>query len=62
LSGVITWLQGIVQLLNTTYSDIVTCNCHLLAPSRNCMSHHPALTATAAKIIHKTMQLCLTSC
>jgi hypothetical protein len=47
---------------STAFTDIVTRNCHIPAPGRNCMTHRPALTATAVKVIHTTVQLCLTSC
>jgi hypothetical protein len=47
--------------LYSTFTVIVTHNCHLPAPSRNYMTHYLALTAIATEIIHTTMQLYLTS-
>lgn len=46
------------------FAVITTFNCHLPAPSRNCVGHHPVLTVTvtATKIIHTTAQLWLTLC
>jgi hypothetical protein len=41
---------------------MVTHNALIPAPGRNCMTHSKTLTATAAKIIHTTVQLYPTSC
>jgi hypothetical protein len=46
---------------NNASTDKVKCNCHFLAPSRNCVTHWQALTVIVTKIIHTTVQLCLTS-
>jgi hypothetical protein len=44
------------------FTDKGESNCHFPAPGKNCMTHRQALARIVAKIIHTTMQLCLTSC
>jgi uncharacterized membrane protein len=43
------------------FTDKSERNCHIPAPRGKCMTHRHPLT-TAAKIIHTTVQLCLTLC
>jgi hypothetical protein len=54
--------KGINSALYSASTDEAERSCRFLVPSRNCMTQCQALTATAAKIIHTTVQLCLTSC
>jgi hypothetical protein len=56
------YLPAIVLNMFIAFTDKPERNCVFPAPGRNCMTHRQAQTATAAKIIHTTVQLCVTSC
>jgi hypothetical protein len=50
------------QIYYSAFTDKPERNCHFPAPGTNCTTHRQALTVTAYKIIHTTVQLCQTPC
>jgi hypothetical protein len=54
---IIVWLHYTFKYSAST--DRWESNCHLPSPGRSYMTHRQATAATAAKILHTTVMLCL---
>jgi hypothetical protein len=62
VQGLLCCSPDLCTLHYSSSSDEAEHSCHFLATSMNRLSHCKVLTAIAAKIIHTTVQLCLTLC